>query len=255
MPIHKADEKDKNALVDSTTKTNQQYRILTKPCYTRRKFRLIYLALFVLRISCAILPGYIHPDEFFQGGQELFFGCSGLDGSKANTTFLNEEIFSTEWMSVLPVSTIPWEFESKNAIRSIVPPTLMTLLPLNIYAFFCNLYHSKNGLGDAKTCQTLTGFQIFILPRLFLALCSILTIDLPVLYLLRTKKQNSPQQFTNNGSSVGLLLLASSWPMLLFSNRTFTNTLETMCIATLLSLCTLHHSFTEINKITYQLHS
>ena len=63
-------------------------------------FTVVYGILIILRFGCTILPGYIHPDEFFQGGQELLFGT---------------------------VRT--WEWKD-DAARSILPPLWMSWLPI-----------------------------------------------------------------------------------------------------------------------------
>jgi hypothetical protein len=52
----------------------------------------MYALLIVLRVLVGVfLTGYVHPDEFFQGGQELFFGCPPF---------------------------VPWELEPRHAVRS-----------------------------------------------------------------------------------------------------------------------------------------
>lgn len=66
-------------------------------------WRVLYALFILVRFACVLLPGYIHPDEFFQGGQELFFGR---------------------------VQT--WEWNKLNAARSIVPSLFMSWLPIQI---------------------------------------------------------------------------------------------------------------------------
>jgi GPI mannosyltransferase 4 len=65
-------------------------------------WRVLYVLFILVRFTCVLLPGYIHPDEFFQG-QELFFGR---------------------------VQT--WEWNKLNAARSIVPSLIMSWLPIQI---------------------------------------------------------------------------------------------------------------------------
>lgn len=158
---------------------------------------ILYALLVICRIFvCPFLPGYVHPDEFFQGGQELWFGC--------------------------PPFT-PWEFESQNALRSILPPTLMTWLPLRIYAF----------VTQRSSIYNLSGREILVIPRIFSGMLSVLTVDLS-LWCMSTATGN---QETSPPPAV--LVIASAWPSLVLLNRPFTNSLETMLLALLLfvSIC------------------
>lgn len=211
---------------------------------------LLYILIsLTIRLMCAIyLSGYIHPDEFFQSGQELFFSTS---------------------------QEISWEFEPHHAIRSIVPPIFMTVLPLRIASFLQAIFlivHPSTSISTSISNQSnVDGNDVLYNPRVGMVFLSLICIDLPLAYLLHTKYTNNnsdKHENTNNYTSTKrsinenntsvplsipllinqLFLTNTSWPVLLFFNRTFTNTLETMCIATLLSLCTLHHSFTEINN-------
>lgn len=151
----------------------------------------MYIALLLLRIivSTSCQSGYIHPDEFFQGGQELLYGCS-----------------------------IPWEFQPSNAIRSIIPPTLMTQIPLWLYS----------SLGGGAS-----GLEILKIPRLFLSVVSIATVDLCVYQLTPTTKRVSSKG-RRRVVSPQLWSLATSWPVWVFLGRPFTNTLETMVLSLLL---------------------
>lgn len=188
--------------------------------------RLIYTFLLLCRLLSCFQTGYIHPDEFFQGGQELFFGCSGAPGSKLAT---REVMFSTKQYASLfgnfQSITAPWEFQYDNALRSIVPPSIMTLFPLWLYSKIsmkgCNL--------GQNTC--FTGDEILLVPRIFTAIMSTICIDGSVYYISRLfNKSNS------SDSWLILNILASSWVALVFFCRPFTNTLETICLAVLCSL-------------------
>ena len=64
----------------------------------------LYACLCFLRVALVLAPGYIHPDEFFQGGQELF--ASRLLGVRDTLT--------------------PWEFLPSRACRSPLPPLLLS---------------------------------------------------------------------------------------------------------------------------------
>lgn len=143
----------------------------------------LYVLLVVCRLLWGVrLPGYIHPDEFFQGGQDLFFGC-------------------TEF--------IPWEFHQDNAVRSIVPPALMTWLPLKVYATLTN-----------QNVQHLAGRETLWIPRHFLAFLSVLTIDAASFALV-------PDVWI-------LLVLSTSWTSWALLIRPFTNSLESMILVLLL---------------------
>jgi len=165
----------------------------------RRSSWILYILLIFCRVVVsAFLPGYVHPDEFFQGGQELWFGC--------------------------PPYT-PWEFHSQNALRSVFPPTIMTWLPLRVYAFITstNMYN-------------LSGREILVVPRIFCGLLSIVTVDLSVWCLTFSSLRKE-------GVPAAVLVVASAWPSLVLLNRPFTNTLETILLALLLSITNLHHGY------------
>mmetsp|Transcript_21613 Transcript_21613/g.39091 ORF Transcript_21613/g.39091 Transcript_21613/m.39091 type:complete len:661 (-) Transcript_21613:48-2030(-) len=175
---------------------------------------IVYVLLIGLRLIFVLLPGYVHPDEFFQSGQEALFFSSTR-------------------------ATVAWEFESHNAIRSVVPPWFLTVLPLRFYAFVCHLVSP----GD-WSIDRLSGRELLLVPRLFVALLSIFTVDVCVWRMGRLKNQEREIKCTdaNNGweslSTVPLevIVLASSWPALVLLNRPFSNSLETMCLACLLQV-------------------
>ena len=236
---------------------------------------IIYIALIILRFLGVYQRGYIHPDEFYQGGQELFFGhtqnynkqyhvtLSGNDNATTNDDTINKYV----------VKNIPWEFEPKHAVRSIVPPIFMTLLPLHLYVKVKHWlvvvmnsttteikYNTTD--QDAKSyAQTsfiessilwtpamnkLSGKEILLIPRLFMTLLSILFLDVS-LWVLTTNQSNNNKHIKSKGKArllsalksgppIKVLILASSWPCLAFGVRPFTNNLEAMVLAFLLVL-------------------
>lgn len=112
---------------------------------------------------------------------------------------------------------------------------------------FSLIIHGNSISTDTSTYwdDELSGFEIWIVPKLFLALISLLAIDWPCQILTnRCRKDSSNEQ--NLGGSGGLnqipvpaptteqLILASSWSALVFFCRPFTNTLETMVLSVLL---------------------
>ena len=141
----------------------------------------LYLLLIALRFYGAIysLPGYIHPDEFFQGGQELFFGqqFDSLSPTDHDVYF---------------VKNVPWEFEPSNAVRSIVPPMFMTLLPLRMYACMkdllvvststeqCNQPSQQNPVYSflwSESLNQLSGREVLVIPRMFICILSLIMFD------------------------------------------------------------------------------
>jgi len=204
---------------------------------------IIYACLLLLRFACVLLPGYTHPDEFYQGGQELFFGIppspefaalypDGFGGTWSWTTSSTDGEQAAHSHLIVPT----WEFEPQNAIRSIVPPLFMTVLPLKIYAA---LRRSLLVFGAAPASsvwmEDLSGFEIWILPRLFLALLSLVMIDLPC-YVLMKRSKGDRQGDKENSRIMELIAiaLAPSWPALTFLCRPFSNTLEAMMLSVLL---------------------
>jgi phosphatidylinositol glycan class Z len=146
----------------------------------------LYNLLILIRVCIApFLLGYVHPDEFFQGGQELWFGCP---------------------------PTRSWEFEPENALRSVVPPTIMTWWPLELYAGFLMI-----------PMEQLSGWHVWIVPRVACAIFSIFAVDFSVWALSRPTK----------GVPLPVLMVASAWPAMVLLNRPFTNAMETWVLAVL----------------------
>lgn len=200
-----------------------------------------YVCLVVLRFAGVVQRGYVHPDEFFQSGQELFFGTHrdvddglspGADRWRANS--------------------VPWEFEPRHAVRSSVPTYFMTLVPLRLYVKAVrpwllplsreqqagtpqstqtsNNSDGRFGLDTIKTPEMddLTGREVLLLPRVFMAILSVIFFDMPLWHLAKSRTNQEP------GLPAEMLVLASSWPCLVFGVRPFTNTLEAMALSALL---------------------
>jgi hypothetical protein len=229
---------------------------------------IIYISLLLFRFIGVLQRGYIHPDEFFQGGQELFFG---IDGRNA-TLFVDIDGVDDEYI----VRNVPWEFEPNHAIRSIVPPIFMTLLPLRLYVslrdnYFRGIHNETNmstadeELNDVKSFQTswldsywkwmapdvmnISGREILLIPRLFMALLSVVFLDgsLWILTNLRRHRSDEIRQgrfWSSCGPPIEVIILASSWPCLAFGVRPFTNSLEAMLLAFLLVIVAMHETKT-----------
>ncbi len=226
---------------------------------------IIYSLLLLLRFYGAYynsLPGYIHPDEFYQGGQELFFGCQQRQPQVNTTTFdfgssVEEEHKQLNVSSKYVVDNIPWEFELANAIRSIVPPAFMTLLPLRVYSMLRSILASSR--DDSLDCSSpvdndalleqLSGIKILIIPRLFVTILSIIFLDgclwILVNYCTANTKDTTihEAQLSSklSGPPIEVIVLASSWPMLVMATRPFTNTLEAMVVSLLLLVVAIDH--------------
>ena len=212
----------------------------------------LYFSLITLRLFGAIysLPGYIHPDEFFQSGQELFFGQQ-LNLSK------NASVLQYNYT----VRNVPWEFEQKNAVRSFVPSIFMTLVPLRSYDFIKKLLTTSAESAECKSTSTpelysvslakpiyhLSGREILIIPRVFITFLSLIFLDGSLCFLIFIKYERSDHRKLSDmmyfmyqrGPPIEVLILASSWPCLVFGIRPFTNTLEAMCLSILLVLVNL----------------
>lgn len=165
-----------------------------------------FLVLFRLAVAPFLL-GYIHPDEFFQGGQELWFGCP---------------------------PNVPWEFQSDHALRSVVPPSFLTLRPLQTWSFLFEM-----------PVENFSGWHVWIIPRVACAAFSLLTVDYSVWSLCTMVSNNtadSDDKKKRAASTVPgpVLLVASAWPTVVFLSRPFTNTLETCILGLLLQVAFYH---------------
>ena len=166
---------------------------------------IIYSSLLIFRtVVGPFLLGYIHPDEFFQGGQELFFGCP---------------------------PNIPWEFQPIHALRSVFPPTMMTWLPLQIYKFLriaiqrLILRHKMISIsGD------LSGNEILVIPRIACSMLSMFFIDWSIWSICNTcDREREKIQVP-----IPVLLVASAWPTVVMLNRPFSNSMESYILALLM---------------------
>ena len=208
----------------------------------------IYIVLLFFRVLvCPFQTGYVHPDEFFQGGQELFFGCP---------------------------PTIPWEFEPTNALRSIIPPTFMTWFPLQIYDWLRKLLllltmrmtipgfaNDRNGMTIVGM-GSFSGMEVLIIPRIFCSLLSILIVDWSVWSIYNATNNTSTSKSTSNkirntkkeyrtnsntegseeycGVPIAVLLLASAWPTMVMLTRPFSNSMESYILALLIATVITH---------------
>ncbi|GFH46911.1 hypothetical protein CTEN210_03385 [Chaetoceros tenuissimus] len=217
---------------------------------------ILYLILLVLRLILVIQPGYIHPDEFFQGGQELFFGIPKQKDTIQNSikqptsymkiSLINENMYKSPIVGIkIDGITATWEFQVGNELRSIVPPTIMTLIPTWIYSIIF-----KKCDSDQLLHECLTGFEILIIPRLFMAILSMLSVDICIWYISNAKKRSNDFKESRSVLNISgeLLVLASSWVTLCFLNRPFTNSLETMCLSMLCMVVVRDFKFLNVRQ-------
>ena len=170
----------------------------------------------LIRIFISIMStSYVHPDEYFQSIEitnKLFFG------------------FDTY---------IPWEFQSENAIRTIVTPIIVTGIPYYIGSI-CNLIYN--------------GWYLLISPKIMLVFLS-LTIDIigfkihqkyvsdkPLDYDDKDYKRNKRKDAIS-GQTI-LFLFSTSWSVMVFYSRPFSNTMEAFCLAYSLGIYLLYDTST-----------
>lgn len=155
-----------------------------------------YYLLAALRVVLALLPqpGYIHPDEFFQTIEILAGRIFQLDAN------------------------IPWEFNVTFPIRSIGVPCITVGVSYNILQALN--YFTRQFIG----ITIISPYTLLVIPRLAICLLSFL-VDFSLYKICST----------NNEKFKGrLILLASSFVMLTFGSRTFSNSLEMILFAMLL---------------------
>lgn len=165
-----------------------------------------------LRIFLTIIPqtGYIHPDEYFQSVEVFAGDVFGVEVSK------------------------PWEFNTTNPIRSIPVIYIATRIPLSILKTISNFLEMYTGLTLLST------YMVLVVPRLTVCLLSFIT-DYCLYKICYLYGQNYKER---------LIMYASSFIMLVFMTRTFTNSMEMICFSILLYL--VASCMAESEKITYQ---
>lgn len=146
------------------------------------------MGLSAFSILLAMCPqiGYIHPDEFFQ-----------------TVEVVTGDVFHTHVER-------SWEFNVTNPIRSMVVPTLLYGSPLQILKGFNALVHYYTGW------RVISSYWTLVLPRLVMVALSFV-VDYTVYQICLLHKHSYNKCLTT---------LASSYVMLIFGSRTFSNTLE-----------------------------
>lgn len=155
-----------------------------------------YNSLLVARILLTLLPqnGYIHADEFFQSTEVL--------GGK----FLNVE------------NRLTWEFNTTDPIRS------MTLQYFTIGMSFKIFQGIQYLLNSYLSYNMNSTYFILLFPRLFMCFSSYI-VD----YCLYKICTNNNEKYQSR-----LLILSSSYVILVYATRTFSNSLELILFSLLL---------------------
>ncbi|ESO07899.1 hypothetical protein HELRODRAFT_169602 [Helobdella robusta] len=166
--------------------------------------------LYVLRLILASLPlnGYIHPDEFFQSA----------------------ELVAGEEFNIQALKT--WEFTSKSPIRSRTSMLIMAYLPLSLLKF---IHQYMPYFSLVNPTNLLRAYRIWIA----VLSCS---VDYNVRKILK-ELNVFPQMYINFCVNV----LASSFIMVIFATRTFSNSLELFLFAFLFRISVVNTS----NKTIY----
>ncbi|XP_044261351.1 GPI mannosyltransferase 4 [Tribolium madens] len=155
----------------------------------------LYWYLALARIILVLIPqfGYIHPDEFFQTIE--------VQAGKA---------FHVE-------NNIPWEFNATFPVRSVTIPYFtigMVYKLANIVEYFLKQY---------STLSIITPYLVVVGPRLLMCTLSFL-VD-TILYKICI---NNNEKYKNR-----LVILASSYVIIVYGTRTFSNTFELVLFALL----------------------
>lgn len=171
-----------------------------------------YWFLAVLRFGLCLTPqtGYIHPDEYFQ-----------------SLEVLNGDIFSV-------TSNRPWEFNSTFPIRSITLHYVLAGIPLIFFkniSPFISLWFDVNPINP---------YSLIAIPRFTYCLFSF-TTDICMYKICYLYGQNYRTR---------LLTLASSYVMLVYATRSFSNTIEMALMSLLVYL--VADSMANSDQIIYQ---
>jgi len=161
--------------------------------YTPKTFpkKPVYIFLVILRIIYAFLPAYFHPNEYYE-----------------RTELTDADKFPE------PKSQKILDFEKENPCNSIMPATIVVGIPFSIAKYIVNR------LLNSEYEKYITDSTIFILYRLyFLALTFIIDISM---YNIRSLQYRDPYP--------PLLIYASSYLILTFFQRPFSNTFEELLL-------------------------
>lgn len=186
---------------------DRSIRRFTSCCQSIRQNYNLYWFLATLRIVLTLVPqfGYIHPDEFFQ-----------------SIEVMSGDVFNTE------VSR-PWEFNTTFPIRSVILPYVCVGLPLKFLKFVAP--YAKYWTG----AEVQTPYTLLVLPRLTCCGLSFIT-DYCLYRICKCYGQNYRMR---------LVIHASSFVILVYGTRTFSNMMEMVLMSILLCLVVDCMSFSD----------
>lgn len=204
---------------------------------TQNKYLRTYAILVALRVCLVFVPqfGYIHPDEFFQSVEivagkiphrvDYSFTHVTVDTDSRSFFGIRFQSFSGEEYGLEHTRT--WEFNSTFPLRSVALPYIIYRIPLNLFRVLSA--YAKHFLDiDLRTT-----YVLLVFPRLIMCALSFVNdwslYQICVSYGLRY--------------DVRLLALASSFVMLVFGTRTFSNSIEMALCSMLLYIvadCMVH---------------
>ena len=151
-----------------------------------------FLLLLRFILSCLPLPGYIHPDEFFQSPEVAADDVLGFN------------------------TTRTWEWDSSSPARSVVFPMLSSGLPFVLIRLINTLFG-----------MSYTTYILLVLPRLWMTILTYL-IDLA---MEKIAQKIYHDDSLKERKEKCIFLFRSSAVTLVFFTRTFSNTFETMLLA------------------------
>lgn len=191
--------------------SNDHHKPPPPPSTTPASFR-TYYALCAIRLLLVLVPqtGYIHPDEFFQSLEPMAGDEFGLEHTRT------------------------WEFNTTAPLRSITVPYILVRLPLNMLRLAAGSvrYHFA---GIDPLCS----YMLLVWPRLIIAALSFAN-DWSMWRICRCYDLRPELRLT---------ALASSWVMLVFGSRTFSNTVEMTLSSALLAIvadCMWHSNVVQV---------
>ncbi|KAK5583428.1 hypothetical protein RB653_005021 [Dictyostelium firmibasis] len=162
-----------------------------------------YISILIRFIIGVLAIGYIHPDEYFQSPEIT------------SSFMFNFKTFT------------PWEFSDSNPCRSVVIPLFNSGIPFFILK---NLQKLVDYFIGNNNISIINGNTILMAPRIFMVL---LSFSLDYYIVLICKSYNLSYRKS-------LSILSSCWLIIIFHSRTFSNTIESLLVATLLTLVLLY---------------